>query len=112
MRDPRLALLDIQRALAEIDEFIKGKSIDDYLVDRMLQASVERSIEIVSEASRRIPVSLRRKHLETPWTKIAAIGNVLRHQYHEVDSLVIWNVVVRELPPLAGVIRSMLNDLE
>jgi hypothetical protein len=42
---------------------------------------VERGIEIISEAGRRLPGELKRRHPEIPWRKIAGVGNVLRDEY-------------------------------
>ena len=68
-----------------------------YQADRMLRRAVERSLEIISEASRHVPDTLRAKHPEIPWRSIADIGNVLRHGYDQIADRRIWAVVEREL---------------
>ena len=64
---------------------------------------IERGIEIISEASRRLPHELKARHSDIPWRKVAGIGNVLRHA-----APVMWALVRDDLPPLEKVCREEL----
>ena len=55
--------------------------LDAFETDWQRQWLVERGLEIISEASRRLPDEIKAKHPEIPWPKVAGIGNVLRHNY-------------------------------
>ncbi|MFG1225662.1 HepT-like ribonuclease domain-containing protein [Xanthobacter wiegelii] len=57
-----------------------GKTADDFEADRILRYAVERSIEVISEASRRIPDDLKATQDQIDWPAIAGIGNVMRHE--------------------------------
>jgi uncharacterized protein with HEPN domain len=103
-------LEDILAAIAVIEAYTSGKTFDDYAAERMLRDAVERNIERISEASRHISKSLEAKHHEIPWRNIAGIGNILRHAYPIVDDSLVWEVVVRDLPPLKAAIEQMLVD--
>ncbi len=61
---------------------------------------VERGIEIISEASRRLPPEMKVRHPAIPWAKVAGIGNVLRHDYERVAYDILWHVVHDDLPKL------------
>ena len=76
-----------------------------------MKRAVEREIEIISEASRRIPSKLKAAEPGIPWHEIAGIGNVLRHDYEIVSDPVVWNVVQEHLPALEGAVRRMLDRL-
>jgi uncharacterized protein with HEPN domain len=110
--DPASRLEDILAAIRDIESFTASKSFDDYMAVPMMRRAVERSIEIVSEASRHVPDDLKAQHPQIPWRRIADIGNVLRHGYKVVDDAEMWDIVVRDLAPLKAVIEQMLNDLE
>ncbi len=69
---------------------------------------VERGIEIVSEASRRLPDALKERHPQIPWKKVAGIGNILRHDYEHIAHDILWRVVHDELPLLDAVCRAEL----
>jgi uncharacterized protein with HEPN domain len=98
--DPRARLEHLLEPIEEIEGFVSGKTLQDYLSQGWLRFATERGIEIVSEASRRIPADLRAKHAEIPWADIAGIGNILRHGCDSLDHAVIWGVVANDLPPL------------
>jgi uncharacterized protein with HEPN domain len=76
--------------------------------DRRKQWVVERGIEIISEASRRLPDPIKERHPLIPWKKVAGIGNTPRHDYQHVAHDILWRVVQDELPPLEAVCRAEL----
>jgi uncharacterized protein with HEPN domain len=103
----------LRHILAEIEllrSFAAGRSLEDHRRDRMLQRAIERSLEIISEASRHIPTDLKAAHPEIPWRSVADIGNVLRHGYDQIADHRIWAVVEQELEPLEKAVRAMLED--
>jgi uncharacterized protein with HEPN domain len=51
----------------------------DFAQDRMRFHAVTRYLEIISEASRRLPVDLRHRHPHSPWRDIRDAGNIYRH---------------------------------
>jgi uncharacterized protein with HEPN domain len=46
---------------------------------------VERNIEIIGEAARRISDDLKQEYPEIPWRKIITQRNVLIHDYDDID---------------------------
>jgi uncharacterized protein with HEPN domain len=58
-------------------------------VERNAVYAVVRALEIISEASRRLPDKLLHRHPEMDWAAIAAARNVYRHQYEAVDEALI-----------------------
>ncbi|MEK7404778.1 MAG: HepT-like ribonuclease domain-containing protein [Acidobacteriota bacterium] len=55
-------------------------------------------MEIISEASRRLPAELKDRHPEIDWVAVAAAGNVYRHEYEAVDEGIIWRTVAQAWP--------------
>jgi uncharacterized protein with HEPN domain len=110
--DPRARLEPILETIREIEGFTAGKTLQDYLSQGWLRFATQRGIEIVSEASRRIPDDLKAKNPEIPWADIAGIGNILRHGYDSLDHAVIWGVVENDLPPLKAAVEAMLGVLD
>ena len=99
----------LNHILAEID--LISSFVDHSGGDRMLRRGVERSLEIVSEASRHIPAELQSAHPEIPWRSVADIGNVLRHGYDQIADQRIWAVIEQHLEPLESAVRAMLNNI-
>ena len=110
-KTPRAPLTDIRDAIRRIDRYTKGMSRVEFERDDLVCDAVERCIEIISEASRRIPAPLKSEHPDIPWSKIASVGNIFRHEYDEIHPALVWEMVKTHLPPLrrtiAAVIRSM-----
>ena len=63
-----------------------------------MQRAVERGLEIISKASRHVPDDLKAIAPNIPWRQIAAIGNMLRHEYQRADVTATWNIIEQRLP--------------
>jgi uncharacterized protein with HEPN domain len=101
-------LTDIIEAIELIQAEISGLTIQAFQSDRRKQWLVERGLEIISEASRRLPDEMKERHPVIPWPKVAGIGNVLRHEYEHVAYDVLWRVAHDDLPTLERVWREGL----
>ncbi len=116
MRKPkralRLRLWDILKAIETARRAVASSSLDEFQADDIRRSSAERSVEIISEASRHVPSELKARFEHLPWQQIASIGNVLRHGYDIVDAEIIWKLVHEELSPLEEVVRLLLEELE
>jgi uncharacterized protein with HEPN domain len=110
--DPASRLEDILAAIRDIEAFTSAKSFEDYMAEPMMRRAVERSVEIISEASRHVPDDLKTRHPQIPWRRIADIGNVLRHGYKVVDDAEMWDIVVRDLAPLKAAVAAMLREIQ
>jgi uncharacterized protein with HEPN domain len=109
---PRSQLVRLSDILDNIDavaEMIKGVDLGTYRRDFMLCRAVERCVEIISEASRHIPMQLKMEYPDHPWDEIASIGNLLRHHYERVDDLIMWKIATRSLPELRPIIIAMID---
>jgi len=108
----RPALRAILEAIDGIETATRGKTLDEFRADWLLRHGVQRGVEIVSEAARRIPPELQSSQPDIPWAQITGIGNILRHEYHRVSDSLIWNVVQDHLPPLKAAVLAIEAQLE
>jgi uncharacterized protein with HEPN domain len=74
--------------------------------------AVTRCLEIISEASRRLPTELKTGHPEIAWRDMAAAGNVYRHDYDDVTARQVWHTFTHHLTPLRHVVIAQLQQLE
>jgi uncharacterized protein with HEPN domain len=111
-REFRHALDDMLEAINGIQAAVHGKSLADYQRDWMLKHSVQRGIEIISEASRILPEEVKALRPEISWPKVRTIGNVLRHEYRSLEDKIIWGVVTDELPKLRAAIEALSRHFE
>jgi uncharacterized protein with HEPN domain len=103
-------LAHIIEAISGIERMLLGKTRSDVMQDRMLRLAVERELEIISEASRRIPEAARQRNAGINWTAMAALGNRLRHAHHRVDVDILLAIVESDLPPLKQFIERMIAE--
>jgi uncharacterized protein with HEPN domain/predicted nucleotidyltransferase len=112
-RAPRDASLAIDEMIDHIDyiaEKMKGRTLEDLRTDRDFRYTVERSLEILSEASRHLSDELKARETAIPWRQVADFGNVLRHAYFNVRLDTVWRILTEELTPLrAALVR--LRDI-
>jgi uncharacterized protein with HEPN domain len=108
-RSQFIRLRDILDNIDAVAEMIEGVDLAAYRADLKLRRAIERCVEIISEASRHIPVQLKSAYPDQPWDEIASIGNLLRHHYERIDDLIMWKIAARSLPELRPVITAMLQ---
>jgi uncharacterized protein with HEPN domain len=61
-------------------QIVGGVSRDEFLRNRTVQLAVERLLEVIGEAARRVSEAFRQAHPEIPWRRIVAQRNVLSHE--------------------------------
>ena len=106
-RSPKVYLHDIAEAITMIEEALVGRTLAEFEADRFCRLAIERALEIVSEASRRIPEELLAEHGHIAWRRVHDLGNVLRHAYHAVEAARLWDIVVDDLPILKAAVSAM-----
>ena len=110
-RSIRLRLNDIIRAIDGTEGTIGGIGFKTFQTVFHMPRTVERCIEIISEATRHLPKEIKAKYPDVPWQQIAGIGNVLRHDYDLVDDYITWDVAKAHCPRLRAVVVKMLAEL-
>ncbi len=107
--DPRDAahIWDIIRAAEAVADSIGGLELETYLQVRQIRSAVERELEIIGEAVRRLSESFREAHSEIPWAGIIAQRNVLAHRYDKIDHARVWTVASKRLPELVAALRPL-----
>ncbi len=110
-RSPLLRIDDMLSNIEGVVQTLDGITYEEFTRSWALRSAVERGIEIVSEASRHLPADLKNQFPQIRWQDIAGIGNILRHDYQNVASKIIWQVAHNELPPLKTALLSMQASL-
>jgi len=101
-------LQDILDSLNDIDNFISGMGQDAFLSDRKTINAVVRSLEIMGEATKKIPESMKKAQPDVPWKRMAGMRDKLIHEYSGVDLEVLWKTVTEDLPPLRSSIQKLI----
>jgi len=105
-------LNDIIIAIEDAINFTKIMTYDDFQNDKKTVLAIEKCIEIIGEATKNIPNSIRGKYPEIPWKDMAGMRDRLSHVYHDVDIELVWEVIQQELPQLKITISKIIAELK
>jgi uncharacterized protein with HEPN domain len=108
-KDSLLYLAHMFDNIERIRLWTNGHTLETYRANLMMRDAVERCLERISEASRRLPLEVKATQPHIPWRKVADIGNVLRHEYDDVADTEVWRIIVDDLPALRNAVRSMID---
>jgi uncharacterized protein with HEPN domain len=106
------ALRDIAHHVDLALSFTAGFDYEAFMADPRTVYAVTRCLEIISEASRRVPDDLKARHPSIAWRDVAGAGNIYRHDYEDVAEQHVWDTVQIDLPPLRAVITQELAVLD
>ncbi|MCL5987074.1 MAG: DUF86 domain-containing protein [Actinobacteria bacterium] len=109
-REYRLFLKDIVAAIGKIEEFIAGMDFDEFVTDDRTASAVIRKLEIIGEASKNIPDSIKRKYEVLPWKDMSRMRDKMSHAYFGVDYEIVWRVITERLPEIKPVISEILGE--
>ena len=109
--NPSVYLFHIRDNMTLALGFVEGFDYAQFCADGRTVYAVTRALEIISEASRRLPAALKRRHPPIPWADIAGAGNVYRHDYEDVRERRLWSTVRNDLPPLLAIVEQELRDV-
>jgi uncharacterized protein with HEPN domain len=108
----KFALYDIRDNILFAREFVEGFTRERFTESRLHFYAATRALEIISEASRRLPDDLRDRHPQLPWRSIRDVGNFYRHQYDNVAASYVWETVSVQLPPVLAAVLAEIKTLE
>ena len=107
-KDPKIFLEHIFESIVEIENHIKGVSENDFMDDIKTQDAVMRRIEIIGEAVKNLPKSIKDKNPKIKWKNIAGTRDILIHEYFGVDKDLVWDIVKKDIPKLKKQISKIL----
>ena len=107
--DPARILQTMIHTIVPARRFVEDMSYEAFAGDDRTLYAVTRCLEIVSEASRRLPPQMKARYLDVPWERIAGAGNVYRHDYEDVLPSILWNTVLSHLDRLEQAVRNEID---
>lgn len=100
---------DIRTAATKAQAFVSGMSYDAFAADEKTAFAVVRALEIIGEATKRIPQSVRDLNPEIAWRSMAGIRDKLIHDYTSVNMEIVWKTVSEDLPALVPQIEQVIR---
>lgn len=93
--------------LSEINNEI---TIGHFLKDEVLKRAIVRSLEIIGEASKKIPADYKLKWKNVRWKDMAGMRDRLIHDYMGVNYMIVWDVIKNKIPELHNQLKEILDN--
>jgi len=104
-------LTDMQHHIGLAEGFTADMAYAAFRDSDLHLYAVIRCLEVISEASRRLPDALKERHPSIAWRDMAAAGNIYRHEYEDVAARAVWRTLTHDLPMLRDVVAQELAAL-
>ena len=101
---------DILDAMEKAEILLEGVVYDQFEADFKINFAVVRALEIIGEATKRLPMDLRQQYPDIPWRGMAGMRDRIVHGYDLVDLQIVWDVVKRDVPKIKPLIQKILTD--
>ena len=103
-------LSDILEAISDLNYFVAGMNFETFSSDKKTVNAVIRSLEVIGEAVKKLPISVRDEYPDIPWAEIAGMRDKLIHEYFGVDIEIVWETVKGDLSGLKDAVMTLLKE--
>jgi uncharacterized protein with HEPN domain len=108
-KDPKEYLKHIHDECSYIISVCENLLFDDFMEDETLKRAVVRSLEIIGEASKKIPADYKVKWNTIQWKNMAGMRDRLIHDYIGVNYAIVWDVMKNKIPEMNKQISEFKN---
>lgn len=109
-RELRDYINDLLEACEDILSFTKDMSYSDFASDRKTVNAVTRSLEVIGEATKKLPMTFRNNYPNVPWKQMAGMRDKLIHEYFGIDKQMVWQAVEKHIPDILALIKEITID--
>lgn len=110
-RHVALYIKDILQNMRDAEQFIQGMSYQQFVEDKKTFNAVVRAIEVIGEAAKNVPQTIRNQYPAIPWKEMAGMWDKVTHFYFGIDREAIWIAVKERIPSLMPTMEQIQNDL-
>lgn len=103
---------DILDAMNKAESLLEGINFSQFEADYRINFAIVRALEIIGEATKRLPDDLRQRYPDVPWKGMSGMRDRIIHGYDNVDLEIVWDVVKRDIPQIKPKIEKILIDYE
>lgn len=101
-------LWDMREAAKEAASILGDKSVEAFRQDKIICRAIERTIEIIDEAARKVSPQYQAQHPEVPWRDIIGQRNIVAYEYGQIDYDLLYKTVQQDMPGLIAVLTRLL----
>ena len=87
-----------------------GLTKNDLLQNETLKRAVVRSLEIIGEATKKIPADFKVQWSSVKWKNMAGMRDRLIHNYMGINYSIVWDVIKNKIPELYEQIIVVIDN--
>lgn len=92
----------MQSFCTKVIRYSEGLSAEQFAANELVTDAVLRNLELLGEAAKQIPDTVRQRHPDVPWRRITGLRDVLAHAYFGLEDATIWQIVTNSIPELSA----------
>jgi uncharacterized protein with HEPN domain len=108
-REYLLFLEDILRSIEKIVRFSQGLTLEQLKANDMILDAVVRNFEIIGEAVKNVPKTVKEKYPDVEWKEAAGFRDVLIHDYFGIEIEAVWDTIKKNIRPFREHIEEVLK---
>lgn len=97
-------------ACEKVMRYTEGLDFHAFIRNELVYDAALRNLEVLGEAAKKVPDSVRARHPSVEWRAIAGLRDVLAHAYFALDDATLWDIVAQKVPALAEALRQILEE--
>lgn len=109
-KDPKEYLRHINDECSYIISVSQDLRYEDLIENETLKWAVVRSLEIIGEATKKIPADVKVTWNTIPWKNMAGMRDRLIHDYMGVNYTIVWDVMKNKIPDMNKQISKFLTE--
>lgn len=98
-------------AIKEIESYTKDVTADTFHSNSMMRFASVKQIEIIGEAANVLATATKQKFSNIEWDQIIGMRHILVHEYFGIDTELVWQVIVKDIPALKVKITEIIRQL-
>ena len=107
-----LYIEDMLASISKISDYITGMNYDDFESNGLVVDAVTRNLEIIGEATKRIPDTIRDTYPAIPWKSIIGLRNTVLHEYLGIDKEIIYKIITEDFRKTEIELKKCLTYLK
>lgn len=107
----KFRLHHILDSIREIESYVAEADLNSFLENSMMRFACVKQLEIIGEASGQITSETKAKFQDVEWNKMRGMRNVLVHEYFGIDSQIVWEIILEDLPILKVQIEKIIASI-
>ena len=101
---------DIVDMMDTVQQLVAAMTYEEFLQDQRTKLAVTKAIEIIGEAAKNIPSSVKDDYPDVPWKQMSGMRDKLTHAYFGIDFEIVWKTASKLIPALTPVVRDVLES--